>query len=64
MAMTNAEKQAAWRARRDEELRALRLRVWELEKSYVTSPTESGRENSTRILPSASSLLITKPTTP
>jgi hypothetical protein len=32
MAMTNAEKQAAWRARRDEELRNLRLRVWELEK--------------------------------
>lgn len=30
--LTNAEKQAAWRARRDEELRNLRLRVWELEK--------------------------------
>jgi hypothetical protein len=32
MAMTNAEKQAAWRARRDEELRKLRVRVWELER--------------------------------
>jgi hypothetical protein len=32
MPLTNAEKQAAWRARRDEELRNLRLRVWELEK--------------------------------
>jgi hypothetical protein len=30
--LTNAEKQAAWRARRDEELRNLRARVWELEK--------------------------------
>jgi hypothetical protein len=32
MPLTNAEKQAAWRARRDKELRNLRLRVWELEK--------------------------------
>jgi hypothetical protein len=32
MAMTNAEKQAAWRARREEELRNLQLRVWELER--------------------------------
>jgi hypothetical protein len=32
MPLTNAEKQAAWRARRDEELRNLRVRVWELEK--------------------------------
>jgi hypothetical protein len=31
MAMTNAEKQAAWRARRDEELRNLRVQVLKLE---------------------------------
>jgi hypothetical protein len=30
--LTNAEKQAAWRSRRDEELRNLRTRVWDLEK--------------------------------
>jgi hypothetical protein len=32
MPLTNAEKQAAWRARRDEELRNLRLQVFQLEK--------------------------------
>jgi hypothetical protein len=32
MALTNAEKQAAWRKRRDEELRNLQVRIWELEK--------------------------------
>lgn len=31
MALTNAEKQAAWRTRREEELRNLQLRVWKLE---------------------------------
>jgi hypothetical protein len=30
--LTNAENQAAWRARRDEELRKLRIRVWQLER--------------------------------
>ena len=32
MAMTNAEKQAAWRARRDEQLHKLQVRVWQLER--------------------------------
>ena len=32
MPMTNAEKQAAWRARREEELRNLRIENWELKK--------------------------------
>jgi hypothetical protein len=32
MAMSNAEKQKAWRERRDEELRNLRVRVFELER--------------------------------
>jgi hypothetical protein len=32
MPLSNAEKQAAWRARRDEELRNLRREVWDLRK--------------------------------
>jgi hypothetical protein len=34
MAMSNAEKQKAWRERRDEELRNLRVRVFELVPAF------------------------------
>lgn len=44
MAMTNAEKQAAWRTRRDEELRNLRKRVWELERKLRNLKEGSERQ--------------------
>lgn len=44
MGMTNAEKQAAWRARRDAELTELRAEVARLKRAGVAQPTASAAD--------------------
>ena len=48
MAMTNAEKQAAWRARRDARTKALEKRVAELEEQLRMADKVSGEVSSKR----------------